>query len=66
MQSHVLVMSVSDTRHVFHYFDIDGGITCKASLVASSFADRVLFVNSGTEANEEALKLATNEAAIVF
>lgn len=39
-------------------FDLYGQVRLAERLVKSSFADRVFFANSGTEANEAAIKFA--------
>ncbi len=43
--------------HVSNYFHIEPQIRLAKILVENSFADRVFFCNSGTEANEAAIKL---------
>ncbi len=44
--------------HVSNFFHTPAHIELAGRLVANSFADRVFFSNSGTEANEAALKFA--------
>ncbi|MBE0426117.1 MAG: acetylornithine transaminase [Nitrospirae bacterium] len=44
--------------HVSNYYHIDPQIKLAKLLVEHSFADKVFFCNSGTEANEAAIKLA--------
>ncbi|WP_085906647.1 aspartate aminotransferase family protein [Kiloniella majae] len=44
--------------HVSNLYRITGGETLAERLVANSFADKVFFTNSGTEALEGAIKLA--------
>src|SRR5512140_3752685 len=48
--------------HVSNHFHIEPQINLAKALVANSFADKVFFCNSGTEAVEAAIKLARRYA----
>lgn len=53
-----IVHAAEGLVHVSNLFRTSPGETLAAKLVASSFADRVFFCNSGAEANEGAFKFA--------
>lgn len=51
--------------HVSNIFFHEPGLALMDELVSRSFADRVFFTNSGTEANEAALKIARRFQTVV-
>ncbi|MGH7792808.1 MAG: aspartate aminotransferase family protein, partial [Thermodesulfobacteriota bacterium] len=61
--SHPAILSAIEEQaksviHVSNLFHIEPQVELAEILVKNSFADRVFFCNSGTEANEAAIKLA--------
>ncbi|MFA5679345.1 MAG: aspartate aminotransferase family protein [Pseudomonas sp.] len=54
----VLTQQAQKLWHVSNIMTNEPALRLAAKLVAATFADRVLFVNSGAEANEAAFKLA--------
>src|SRR5690606_16906954 len=54
----VLTRQAQKLWHVSNIMTNEPALRLAAKLVAATFADRVLFVNSGAEANEAAFKLA--------
>lgn len=52
--------------HVSNFYHIEPQIKLAKILVKKSFADKVFFCNSGTEANEAAIKLARKYSKISF
>ena len=54
----VLVQQAQKLWHVSNIMTNEPALRLAAKLVAATFAERVLFVNSGAEANESAFKLA--------
>ena len=51
--------------HISNLFHNEPAVALMDALVTHSFADRVFFTNSGTEANEAALKLARRYRSVV-
>src|SRR5690606_179360 len=56
-----LVEQAQKLWHVSNIMTNEPALRLAAKLVAATFADKVLFVNSGAEANEAAFKLARSE-----
>ena len=62
----VLQQQGSTLWHSSNWFTSEPTLALAKSLVAKTFAERVMFVNSGAEANEAALKLARRYAVDHF
>ncbi|MCX8031288.1 MAG: acetylornithine transaminase [Thermodesulfovibrionales bacterium] len=52
--------------HVSNFYHIEQQVKLAKLLVKNSFADKVFFCNSGTEANEAAIKLARKYSKLYF
>eukprot|EP00210_Caulerpa_lentillifera_P009262 g8827.t1 len=59
-----IVQQSSKLTHVSNVFHTEPAIELARRLVESSFADKAFFANSGTEANEGAIKFARKYAAV--
>src|SRR5699024_12180371 len=63
--SHISPLSLHDALPIFsNVFTNEPALRLGRKLIEATFAERVVFMNSGTEANETAFKLARHYACV--